>query len=142
MVNPDNPIRQPPHALSPTARIPQAVERVIKIVESQGGAATFRMHGRTNRNSLAKIRDAIPADKYLAQLVWFDSDSPAAKRRRKHHENWLYVRRVDVVGPRKISTENPQIASIQQAGWDREAEEEQLRRRLEEPAPDPPQTPN
>ncbi len=142
MVNPDDPYPPPPHALSPTARIPQAVKRVIEIVESKGGTATFRMHGRTNRDRLAEIRDAIPAHKYLAQMVWFDSDSPAAKRPRKHHENWLYVRRVDLAGSRKISTENPQIASIQQAGWDREAEEEQLRRRLDEPAPDPPETPN
>ncbi len=142
MVKPDDPYRPPPHALSPTARIPQAVERVIEIVEKKGGTATFRMHGRTNRDRLAEIRDAIPAHKYLAEMVWFDSDSPAAKYRRKHHENRLHVRRIDLVGPRQISTENPQLASIQQDGWDREAEEEQLRSRLYEPTPDPPETPN
>ena len=125
-----DPYPREPHGISPTARLPQAVKRVVAKVEEEGGRASFRLHGRTNRLRLQDIKEALP-DEYVSDLIHFDSDSPAAARRRKTGEMWLYVQRADSAGPREvIDGPPPQVDLITRYGEQVEAEKARLRREV------------
>jgi hypothetical protein len=138
-----DPYPRNPHGISPTARLPQTVKRVVSKVEAEGGRASFRLHGRRNRERLEEIKDALPHE-YAADLVWFDSDSPAGVRRRKKREMWLYVQRADLAGPREINEGSPTHTDLI-AQYGKQVEAEKARFRREYPGwrhnSDPPHTP-
>jgi len=114
------------HRVSRLARPEQLIEWAISTVESDGGTATFTGFGRSEKRLLQHLKRGLPTD-YVADLIRFDSDSPAARKRTRTREMRLYVRRRDLAGERVITNEVPQVGLIERYGRELEAERQRLR---------------
>lgn len=114
------------HRVSRRARDTQLVPWVIRVVESDGGRATFMARGRNERLVLETIQQRLP-DAYVADLIWFTPGTPAGDRRHRDQETRLYVQRADLAGTRPTITGDPQVRLIAEVGRQLEAEKTRLR---------------
>ena len=120
----------PVHRVSRRARDQQLIPWVTKVVESQGGRATFMARGRTERRVLETIQQDLPdgSGGYVADLIWFTPGTPAGNRRHQDQETRLYVQRADLAGTRQTISGDPQAQLLADIDQQLEAEKTRIRR--------------